>query len=159
MAKPIPDGYHTVTPSLTVKNGAEAIEFYKRALGAKELMRLSSPDGKHLMHAEIEVGNSRVMLADESPEMGCQAPVTVGAVSSSLYVYVEDVDKAFQRAVEAGAKGLMPPTDMFWGDRFGQVEDPSGHRWGLATHKEDPSSEEMARRQKEFFAQMGQGKK
>jgi PhnB protein len=159
MAKPIPDGYHTVTPALTVKNGAEAIEFYRRALGARELMRLSSPDGTHLMHAEIEVGNSRGMLAEESPEMGCRAPATVGAVTSSLYVYVEDVDTAFQRAVEAGGKALMPPTDMFWGDRFGQVEDPSGHRWGLATHREDPSPEEMARRQQEFFAQMGQGKK
>ena len=152
MAKPIPDGYHTVTPALTVKNGAEAIEFYKRALGARELMRIPGPDGKHLMHAEIEVGDSRVMLADESPEMGCRAPATVGSVTSSLYVYVEDVDKAFRRAVEAGAKPLMPPADMFWGDRFGQVEDPSGHRWGLATHKEDPSPEDMARRQKEFFA-------
>jgi PhnB protein len=159
MAKPIPEGYSTVTPALTVKNGAEAIEFYKRALGAKELMRIPGPDGKHLMHAEIEVGNSRVMLADESPEMGCRAPASVGSVSSSLYVYVEDVDKAFRRAVEAGAKALMPPTDMFWGDRFGQIEDPSGHRWGLATHKEDPSPEEMARRQQEFFAQMGQPKK
>ncbi|HEU4371282.1 MAG TPA: VOC family protein [Methylomirabilota bacterium] len=155
MAKPIPDGYHTVTPALTVKNGAEAIEFYKRALGAKELMRIPGPDGKHLMHAEIEVGNSKVMLSDESPEMGCRAPASVGAVTSSLYVYVEDVDKAFRLAVEAGAKALMPPTDMFWGDRFGQVEDPSGHRWGLATHKEDPSPQEMARRQKEFFASMG----
>ena len=159
MAKPIPDGYHTVTPALTVKNGAEAIGFYKRALGARELMRIPGPDGKHLMHAEIEVGDSRVMLADESPEMGCRAPATVGSVTSSLYVYVEDVDKAFRRAVEAGAKPLMPPADMFWGDRFGQVEDPSGHRWGLATHKEDPSPEDMARRQKEFFAQMGQSKK
>jgi uncharacterized glyoxalase superfamily protein PhnB len=158
MTKPIPDGYHTVTPALTVKNGAEAIEFYKRALGAKELMRIPGPDGR-LMHAEIEVDGSRIMLADESPEMGCRAPASVGAVSSSLYVYVQDVDKAFRRAVEAGAKALMPPADMFWGDRFGQVEDPSGHRWGLATHKEDPSPEEMARRQKEFFAQMGQGKK
>jgi PhnB protein len=159
MAKPIPEGYSTVTPALTVKNGAEAIEFYKRALGAKELMRIPGPDGQHLMHAEIEVGNSRVMLADESPEMGCRSPASVGSVSSSLYVYVEDVDKSFRRAVEAGAKALMQPTDMFWGDRFGQIEDPSGHRWGLATHKEDPSPEEMARRQQEFFAQMAQQKK
>ena len=159
MAKPIPDGYHTVTPALTVKNGAEMIEFYKRALGAKELMRIPGPDGKHLMHAEIEIGDSKVMLSDESPEMGCRAPASVGSVTSSLYVYVEDVDKAFRRAVEAGARSLMPPTDMFWGDRFGQVEDPSGHRWGLATHKEDPSPEEMARRQQEFYAQMAQQKK
>jgi PhnB protein len=160
MAKAIPDGYHTVTPSLTVKNGAEAIEFYKRALGARELMRMLGPDGK-LMHAEIEVGNSRIMLNDESPEMGCQAPASMGGgkVASSLYLFVEDVDKAFRRATEAGAKPLMPPTDMFWGDRFGQVEDPSGHRWGLATHKEDLSPAEMERRQKEFFAQMAASKK
>jgi uncharacterized glyoxalase superfamily protein PhnB len=158
MAKPIPDGYHTVTPALTVKNGGEAIEFYKRALGARELMRFPGPDGK-LMHAEIEIGNSKIMLGEEMPEQGCRAPGSVGAVSSSLYLYVEDVDKAFRRATEAGAKALMPPTDMFWGDRFGQVEDPSGHRWGLATHKEDPSPEEMARRQKEFFAQMSKQKK
>jgi uncharacterized glyoxalase superfamily protein PhnB len=158
MAKPIPDGYHTVTPALTVKNGAEAIEFYKRALGAKELMRFPGPDGR-LMHAEIEVGDSKIMLGEEMPEQGCRAPSSVGAVSSSLYLYVEDVDKAFRRAVEAGARATMPPTDMFWGDRFGQVEDPSGHRWGLATHKEDPSPEEIARRQKEFLAQMAQPKK
>jgi PhnB protein len=158
MAKPIPDGYHTVTPALTVKNGAEAIEFYKRALGANELMRFAGPDGK-LMHAEIEIGNSKIMLGEEMPVQGCRAPASVGAASSSLYLYVEDVDKSFRRAVEAGAKAMMPPTDMFWGDRFGQIEDPSGHRWGLATHKEDPSPEEMARRQKEFFAQMAQGKK
>jgi len=159
MAKPIPDGYHTLTPALTVKNGVEMLEFYKRALGARELLRIPGPDGKHLMHAEIEIGDSKVMLSDESPEMGCRAPASVGSVTSSLYVYVEDVDKAFRRAVEAGARSLMPPADMFWGDRFGQVEDPSGHRWGLATHKEDPSPEEMARRQQEFYAQMAQQKK
>ena len=121
-------------------------------------MQFPGPDGR-LMHAEMKIGDSRFMLGEEMPEQGCRAPASVGASSSSLYVYVHDVDKAFQRAVEGGAKALMPPTDMFWGDRFGQVEDPSGHRWGLATHKEDPSPEEMARRQKEFFAQMGQGKK
>jgi PhnB protein len=158
MAKPIPDGYHTLTPALTVKNGAEAIEFYKRALGAEEIMRIPGPDGR-LMHAEMKIGDSRFMLGEEMPEQGCRAPASVGAVSSSLYVYVQDVDKAFRRAVEGGAKPVMPVTDMFWGDRFGQVEDPSGHRWGLATHKEDPSPEEMARRQKEFFAQMAQPKK
>jgi PhnB protein len=158
MAKPIPDGYHTITPALTVKDGGQAIEFYKRALGAEEIMQVPGPDGR-LMHAEMKIGDSRFMLGEEMPEQGCRAPASVGAVSSSLYIYVQDVDKAFRRAVEGGAKALMPPTDMFWGDRFGQVEDPSGHRWGLATHKEDPSPEEMARRQKEFFAQMGHQKK
>jgi PhnB protein len=158
MAKPIPDGYHTITPALTVKNGAEAIEFYKRALGAEELMRMPGPDGR-LMHAELKIGDSRFMLGEEMPEQSCKAPISVGAVSSSLYVYVQDVDKAFQRAVEGGAKSVMPVTDMFWGDRYGVVEDPAGHRWGLATHKEDPSPEEMARRQQEFFAQIAKQKK
>jgi PhnB protein len=158
MAKAIPDGYHTITPALTVKDGGQAIEFYKRALGAEEIMQIPGPDGR-LMHAEMKIGDSRFMLGEEMADQGCRAPASVGAVSSSLYIYVQDVDKAFRRAVEGGAKALMPPTDMFWGDRFGQVEDPSGHRWGLATHKEDPSPEEMARRQKEFFAQMGHQKK
>ena len=156
--KAIPEGYHTLTPSLTVKDGAKAIDFYKKAFGAHERMRLAGPDGR-LMHAELQMGDSIVMLGEEMPDMGCKAPVSVGAVSGSLYVYVPDVDAAFKRAVEAGAKALTPPSDMFWGDRFGTVEDPSGHRWGLATHKEDPSPAEMEKRQKAFFASMGQGKK
>jgi uncharacterized glyoxalase superfamily protein PhnB len=154
MPKGVREGYQTVTAALTVRNGAEAIEFYKRAFGAEEIMRVPGPDGKSLMHAEIQVGNSRIMLGDESPAMGCLAPVTLGGPGGSLYVYVPDVDAAFKRAVAAGAKPLMPVTDMFYGDRFGQVEDPSGHRWGLATHVEDLSPEEMARRQREFFASM-----
>jgi PhnB protein len=116
-------------------------------------MRVNSPDGK-IMHAEIQVGDSRIMLADEYPGMGCVSPASVGHATSSLYLYVPDVDAAFKRAVAAGAKVVMPVTDMFWGDRFGAVDDPSGHRWGLATHVEDPSPEEMGRRQKEFFASM-----
>ena len=154
MPKGVREGYQTVTAALTVRNGAEAIEFYKKAFGAVEIMRVPAPDGKSLMHAEIQVGNSRIMLGDESPAMGCLAPVTLGGPGGSLYVYVPDVDAAFKRAVAAGAKALMPVTDMFYGDRFGQVEDPSGHRWGLATHVEDLSPEEMARRQREFFASM-----
>ena len=153
MSKNIPDGYHTVTPALTVRNGAEAIEFYKRAFGAQELMRMHGPDGK-IMHAEIQVGDSKIMLGDEMPDMGCVSPVTRGGATSSLYLYVPDVDAAFQRAVSAGAKVVMPVTDMFWGDRFGQLEDPSGHRWGLATHVEDPAPEEIARRHREFVASM-----
>ena len=155
--KAIPEGYHTLTPSLTVKDGAKAIDFYKKAFGAQERMRIPGPDGR-LMHAELQLGDSIVMLAEEMPDMGCRAPASVGSVSSSLYVYVPDVDAAFKCAVEAGAKALMPPSDMFWGDRFGTVEDPSGHRWGLATHKEDPSPAEMEKRQKEFFASMAQPK-
>src|SRR5207249_9690460 len=107
----------------------------------------------------LQLGDSIVMLAEEMPEMGCKAPASVGSVSSSLYVYVPDVDAAFKRAVEAGAKALMPPADMFWGDRFGTVEDPSGHRWGLATHKEDVRPDDMAKRAKEFFAKMSPDKK
>jgi len=148
------EGYQTVTAALTVRNGADAIEFYKKAFGAEEIMRVLGPDGKSLMHAEIRVGNSRIMLGDESPAMGCLAPVTLGGPGGSLYVYVPDADAAFKRAVAAGAKALMPVTDMFYGDRFGQVEDPSGHRWGLATHVEDVAPDEMMRRQREFFASM-----
>lgn len=155
--KAIPEGYHTVTASLTVRDGAKAIEFYKKAFGAQERMRVAGPDGG-LMHAELRIGDSIVMLGDEMPDMGCKAPASVGATSSSLYVYVPDVDAAFTRAVEAGAKALMPPADMFWGDRFGTVEDPSGHRWGLATHKEDPSPAEIDKRKNEFFAAMAQQK-
>jgi len=154
MPSGVREGYQTVTAALTVRNGAEAIEFYKEAFGAEEIMRVPGPDGKSLMHAEIRVGNSRIMLGDESPAMGCLAPVTLGGPGGSLYVYVPDVDAAFKRAVAAGAKALMPVTDMFYGDRFGQVEDPSGHRWGLATHVEDVAPEEMMRRQREFFASM-----
>ena len=156
--KAIPDGFHSITPQLTVKDGNKAIDFYKKAFGAQEIMRMPGPGGG-LMHAELKIGDSTVMLADEMPEQGCRAPVSVGGVSSSLYVYVPDVDAAFKRATEAGAKALMPPTDMFWGDRFGQVEDPSGHRWGLATHKEDLSPSEMDKRGKEFMASMAAGKK
>ena len=143
--KPIPEGYHTLTPSLTVKDGAKAIEFYKKAFGAQERMRLPGPDGR-LMHAELQVGDSIVMLGEEMPEMGCKEPASVGAVSSSLYLYVPDVDAAFNRAVQAGAKALMPPADMFWGDRFGKLKDPFGHEWALATHIEDVTPEEMQRR-------------
>ena len=154
MPSGVREGYQTVTAALTVRNGADAIEFYKKAFGAEEIMRVPGPDGKGLMHAEIRVGNSRIMLGDESPAMGCLAPVTLGGPGGSLYVYVPDADAAFKRAVAAGAKALMPVTDMFYGDRFGQVEDPSGHRWGLATHVEDVAPDEMMRRQREFFASM-----
>jgi PhnB protein len=146
-----------VTAVLTVKDGTAAIDFYQRAFGARELMRANGPDGR-LMHAEIQVGDSRIMLGEENRDMQCLSPATVGHSTGSLYVYLPDVDTAFTRAVGAGAKVVMPVTDMFWGDRFASVEDPSGHRWGLATHMEDPTPEEMARRQKEFFASMASKK-
>src|SRR2546425_9220851 len=159
MPKPIPDGYHSVTPELTVRDAERTIEFYKKALGAKERMRVPGPDGKTIMHVELQIGDSIVMLSGEQPGMGCRAPASAGGPTSALYVYVPNVDAAFKQAVSAGAKVTMPLTDMFWGDRFAQVEDPSGHRWGLATHKEDLSPEEVAKRQKQFFASMSQQKK
>src|SRR2546429_6915859 len=137
MAKVITDWFHAITAALTVRHGAQATDFYKRALGAEELMRIPGPDGKSLMHAELKIGDSIFMLSDEQPGVGCRAPASVGGPTSYLYVYVPDVDKAFRRAVEAGAKGLMPLTDMFLGDRYRQVEGPSGHRWGPAPAKED----------------------
>lgn len=154
MPKPIPEGYHSVNPYLIVDDAAKAIEFYKKAFGAIEQFRMPAPDGKSLMHAELKIGDSIVMLADEQPNMGCKAPTSVGACTGYLFLYVNDVDAAFKKAVEAGASVVMPPADMFWGDRFGQVEDPFGHRWGLGTHKEDLAPDEIARRQQQFFASM-----
>jgi PhnB protein len=154
----IPTGFHTATPVLTVRDGVKVIDFYKRAFGAEERMRIPGPDGS-LMHAEIKIGDSILMLSDEQPNMGCRAPSSVGSCTSYVFLYVPDVDAVFKKAVEAGAKVIMPPTDMFWGDRFGQVEDPFGHVWGLATHKEDVSPEEMTKRQQQFFASMASQKK
>jgi PhnB protein len=154
MAKPIPEGYHALTPSLTVKNGAQAIDFYVKAFGAQEVMRFAGPDGKTLMHAELRIGDSVFMLSEEMPGMGCRAPSSVGGPTSALYVYVTDADAAFRRAVDAGAKALMPVSDMFWGDRMGQVEDPSGHRWSLATHTEDVTPDQMQQRARQFFGSM-----
>ena len=154
--KPIPDGYGTVTPYLVVKGAAEAIEFYKKALGAEEVLRMPAPDGS-LMHAEIKIGDSIVMLGDEFPGAeGYGSPATLGGTSVNLFLYVEDADAAFQQAVDAGAKVLAPMADMFWGDRYGKLRDPFGHDWGIATHKEDVSPEEMGKRAEEFFAQMAQ---
>jgi PhnB protein len=154
--KAIPAGYHTATPALCVRGGAEAIEFYKKAFGAVEVSRFTGP-GNTVMHAEIRIGNSPIMLSDEFPNMGAKAPTTVGSPTGSIYLYVEDVDAAFNKAVAAGAKGDMPPTDMFWGDRFAKVSDPFGHGWSLATHIEDVSPEEMARRGREFQERMSKG--
>ena len=149
-----PPGYHTVTPALAVKGGTQAIEFYKKAFGAEERMRFPGPDGKTLMHAEFTIGDSPIMLCDEQPHMKCLGPQSYGGTTVSLYVYVADVDKSFDRAVSAGAKVLMPVAVMFWGDRIGKVADPFGHEWTLATHKEDISDAEMQKRSKAFFAQM-----
>jgi PhnB protein len=156
-AKPVPEGAHTVTTFLTVRNSAAAIEFYKAAFGAVEISRSLMPGSSATMHAEIKIGDTTIALSDEMPGMGVQSPETLGATTASLYLYVEHVDAAFQRAMAAGAKSLMPPTDMFWGDRYSAVADPSGHQWGIASHQEDLAPEEITKRAEAFFAQMPKG--
>jgi PhnB protein len=142
--KPIPQGYHSVTPYLIVKGAAAAIDFYKKTFGATELMRM--PAGDKIGHAEIKIGDSVVMLADENPEMGASSPQTVGGSPVSILLYVEDVDSVVNRAVTAGAKLTRPVEDQFYGDRAGSIQDPFGHSWYIHTHKEDVSPEEMQKR-------------
>ena len=143
--KPIPEGYHTATPYLIVKDAARAIEFYKKAFGATELMRMPEPGGK-IGHAEIKIGDSPIMLADEVPGMGFRSPESLGGSPISILLYVEDVDVVFSEALAAGAKVQRPVADQFYGDRTGGVTDPFGHVWYIATHKEDVSPEEMKKR-------------
>jgi PhnB protein len=151
-AQAIPKGYHTVTPSLFVVGAAKAIEFYKKALGAEELMRFPGPDGA-IMHAEIKIGDSIVMLADEMPEQGGRGPKSIGGTPVSFFVYRENVDKEWKRAVDAGAKVLVPLADQFWGDRTGCLEDPFGHQWWLAQHLQDLTPEEIQKNAEAFFSQ------
>jgi PhnB protein len=148
-AKPIPDGYHAVTPYLSVKGASEAIEFYRKAFGAEELYRLPMPGGV-VGHAELQIGDSRIMLADEMPQGSAKSPRTLSGTTIGLLIYVPDVDARFKRAVDAGAKVLRPVADQFYGDRSGTVEDPFGHTWTIATHVEDVVPEEMARRMAEL---------
>ncbi len=143
--KPIPEGYHTATPYLVIQGAANAIEFYKKAFGATELMRMSGPGGK-VMHAEIKIGDSPIMLSDEFPEMGVRGPKALGGSPVSILLYVEDVDALAKQALATGAKELMAVQDQFWGDRYGKLEDPFGHVWGIATHKEDVAPEEINKR-------------
>jgi len=154
MAQPIPEGYPRVTPYLIVDGANAAIDFYCSVLGANERMRMDGPDGK-VGHAELEIGNSVVMLADEHPEMDAVGPRTIGGTPVSMHVYVEDADSVFTKALEAGAKGLRPMEDKFYGDRMGSFEDPFGHHWHVATHVEDVPPEEMERRAAEVAAQAG----
>jgi PhnB protein len=142
--KPIPEGYHSITPYLILSGASEAIEFYQKALGASEVMRLDDSSGK-IHHAEISIGGSRIMLADEHPEIQALSPKTIGG-SPSIHLYVEEVDAAVERAVAAGAKLIRPVADQFYGDRVGGIEDPFGYRWFLATHKEDLTMDEIRRR-------------
>ncbi len=158
MPKTTPEGHHSVTPYLAVKDAAKAIEFYKRAFGAQEVARMAGPGGHGIMHAEIRIGDSLLMLSDEFPGAGCASPQSLGGTTCQLFFYVPDVDAAFKRAVAAGATSRMPVSDMFWGDRYGKLTDPFGHEWGLATHKEDVAPQEMKKRAEAFFAQMAQTK-
>lgn len=144
-AKPIPDGYHSVTPYLIINGAADAIEFYKKAFGATELFRMAQPDGK-IGHAEIKIGDSPIMLADEFPEMKYLGPKSLGGSPVSILIYVEDVDTVFKRAIEAGAEEQKAVEDKFYGDRMGSLVDPFGHVWHVGTHTEDISPEEMEKR-------------
>jgi PhnB protein len=151
--KPIPEGYHSVTPYLAVDDAAEAIEYYKKAFGAKERGRMEAPEGK-IGHAELEIGDSIVMLSDPFPQMTTRTPKELGGTSASVFMYVEDVDAVVKQAVDAGATITMEIADQFWGDRYGSVTDPFGHLWSIATHVEDVSPEEMAERAKVAMAAM-----
>jgi uncharacterized glyoxalase superfamily protein PhnB len=141
--KPIPAGFHTLTPHLIVKGASKAIDFYKKAFGAEELGRLTAPDGKSILHADLKIGDSHVFLADEFPQMDCRGPASIGGTPVTVHMYVEDVDAAFGKAVAAGGKVKLPLADMFWGDRYGVLNDPFGHSWSLATHKKDLTPEQI----------------
>ncbi len=150
--RPIPEGFHTLTPHLVVRDAARAIEFYKQAFGAEVRGISYGPDKKAVMHAKLQIGDSFLMLNDEFPEWKVLSPQSLGGTGVTIHMYVEDVDKAFERAVAAGAAVRMPVMDTFWGDRFGQVTDPFGHRWSLATHKEELTAEEVKKRGEAYFA-------
>lgn len=153
MTKPIPDGFHSLTPHLIVPDGAQAIEFYKNAFGAQELTRLLTPDGKIVMHAQLRIGDSLLMLGGEFPPHNL-SPKSRGGTSVFLHLYLADADAAFDRAVKAGCTLKIPLSDTFWGDRYGVVEDPFGHQWSIATHQHDLTQAQIAANAKEFFAKM-----
>jgi PhnB protein len=151
--KAVPTGFHTLTPHLTVRDADKALEFYKNAFGAEILHVARMPDGK-VMHAGLRVGDSMLMLNEEFPEYGGVSPLSIGGTGVTIHIYTEDVDAAFNRAVAAGAQVRMPLMDQFWGDRYGMVADPFGHKWSIATHIKDMSPEEMQRAQEEAMAKM-----
>jgi PhnB protein len=153
MTKPIPEGFHTITPALSLDDAAGAIDFYKRAFGAEEVVRMPAPNGK-IAHAEIKIGDSLVMLSDMFEQSQGKTPKDAGGTTVSLWMYVEDCDQIYRQALDAGATSTQEPEDMFWGDRWGRVTDPYGHDWSIATHVEDLSPEEMERRGQEAMAAM-----
>jgi PhnB protein len=156
--KPIPEGYHTATPYLVVNDAAKAIDYYKQAFGANEIMRMQGPNGK-IGHAELRIGDSVVMLSDEMPGGDVRSPQSLGGCTGSVFLYVTDVDSVYNRAISAGGKSTMPVADQFWGDRFGKLTDPFGHAWALATHKEDVAPDEMKRRAAEQMSKMAGARK
>lgn len=153
MPQPVPEGYSTLTPYLAVDDASAAIDFYQRAFGAKERGRQEGPGGS-IMHAELEIGDSVIMLSDPFPQASTKPPKELGGTSVSIMTYVEDADAVYRQAIDVGATSLMEPDDMFWGDRLSSVQDPFGHSWTIATHIEDVSPEEMQRRAEEWAAQM-----
>ena len=154
--QPIPEGYHSLTPYLAVEDASKAIEFYKEAFGAEETVRMPGSDGK-IAHAELQIGDSKLMLSDPMPQSSVRPPSERGGTTASIFMYVDDADATFDQATAAGADVVMQLEDMFWGDRFGTLSDPFGHVWSIATHKEDLSEEEMAERSKAAMAEMGAG--
>ena len=148
----IPPGYHTLTPHIVVSDANAAIGFYAEAFAAEERFRMPAPDGKRVMHAELKIGDSVLMLASEFPEMGSQAPSSLGGSPVALHIYTNDVDALYDRAVAAGATATMPPADMFWGDRYGRLSDPFGHVWSIASHQRDVPPEEMAEAARQAFS-------
>ena len=154
--KPIPDGFHSVNVYLVVPNTLKALDFYRKAFGAEPGVRMAGPDGESTMHAEMHIGNSTVMLTDENLQWEMKSPRTLGGSPASLHVYVDDADALFDRAIAAGCTVKAPIMDAFWGDRYGKVEDPFGHQWGIATHREDVEPDEMQKRARDFFASMQQ---
>jgi len=149
-SSPVPEGFRTVTPHLVIKDAAGAIEFYEKAFGAEVVARMDGPGGK-VMHAEIKIGDSRIMLGEEWPDFGVVGASTLGGSPVTIHMYVADVDAAYDRAVKAGAKATMPVADQFWGDRYGKLEDPYGHHWSIATHTTDYTEEEMMEGAKKMF--------
>jgi len=152
--KKIPDGYHSITPMLIVKDGLKAIEYYKKVFGAIDKGTMMMPDNKSVAHAELLIGDSKIMLSDEFPEMKSLSPTTIGGSPVSLYLYVEDVDKTFNLAVTEGGKSLFPVQDRFYGDRHGSIQDPFGHIWSIATHIKDLTKDEMKKAAEEAFSKM-----
>jgi PhnB protein len=153
MPQPVPEGYSTLQPYLAVEDASAAIDFYQRAFGAKERGRMAGPGGS-VMHAELEIGDSVIMLSDPFPQASAKPPKELGGTSVNIMTYVEDTDAAYKQAIDSGATSLMEPDDMFWGDRMSTVQDPFGHTWTIATHIEDVSPEEMQKRSEEWASQM-----